>query len=95
MAAQQGDRIAIEILNEAGTLLGYALASIMNVLDLSVVIIGGGISAAPQFVYDAIEAALRSRILKPHQPHVKVLRALLGNSAGIVGAASLVMWSQP
>jgi glucokinase len=90
-AAEQGDKIAIQILEEAGTLLGYALASAMNILDLNVAVIGGGISAAPEFVYDAMKRALQSRILKPHRPYIRVLRATLGNSAGIIGAASLLM----
>ncbi len=90
-AAEQGDRIAIDILTEAGTLLGYSLASITNILDLETVIIGGGISAAPQFVFDAVKNTLQTRCLKPHKPNIEVLRAKMGNSAGIIGAASLVM----
>ncbi|MBI4811348.1 MAG: ROK family protein [Ignavibacteriales bacterium] len=90
-AAEEGDPIAIGVLEEAGTLLGYALSSILNVLDLRVVVIGGGVSAAPAFVYDAIIKSLRSRILKPHKEGVRVIRAKLGNTAGIIGAASLVL----
>ncbi|MFI5252237.1 MAG: ROK family protein [Bacteroidota bacterium] len=90
-AATGGDKAAKQILEEAGTLLGYALASSMNIIDLNVAVIGGGISAAPEFVYDAMRSALQSRILKPHRPHVRVLRAQLGNAAGIIGAASLLM----
>jgi glucokinase len=63
----------------------------LNVLDLRVVVIGGGISAAPAFVYESIITSLRSRILKPHKEGVRVIRAKLGNKAGIVGAASLVL----
>jgi glucokinase len=90
-AAEEGDETATEILEEAGELLGYALASIVNVLDVRVVVIGGGISAAPQFVFKAIEAALKSRVLKPHQAGIRVVRAKLGNAAGIIGAASLAL----
>ena len=90
-AAEQGDSTATEILEEAGELLGYALATAVNILDIPIVIVGGGISAAPQFVFTAIESALRSRVLKPHKSAVKVVRASLGNTAGIIGAASLVM----
>ncbi|HTK81210.1 MAG TPA: ROK family protein [Bacteroidota bacterium] len=91
MAAEQDDRIAREILEEAGKLLGYALVSVLNVIDVRVVVIGGGISAAPHYVYKAMESALRSRILKPNKAAVRILRAQLGNSAGMIGAASLVM----
>ena len=89
-AATQGDRIARMVLEEAGTQLGYALASALNILDLESVVIGGGISAAPQFVYDAIRLSICSRVLMPHRSNINVLRATLGNSAGVVGAASLM-----
>ncbi len=90
-AAEAGDPIAIGVLEEAGELLGYALASVLNVLDLRVVVIGGGISAAPAFVYKAIITSLSSRVLKSHKDGVRVIRSKLGNTAGIIGAASLVM----
>ncbi len=90
-AAEEGDAIAITVLEEAGSLLGCALSSIMNVLDLRVVVIGGGVSAAPAFVYKAIIANIRERILKPHREGVRVIRSKLENNAGIVGAASLVL----
>lgn len=91
VAAEQGDAAAKEILTEAGTLLGYALTSIVNIMDLEIVIIGGGISASPRFVYDAITQTIQTRVLKPHRQHIQVLRAELGNAAGIIGAASLVI----
>ncbi len=89
-AAEAGDPLATDILNEAGVLMGSALASILNVLDMRIVVIGGGISAAPQFVFNTIEDTIQHRILKPHRAGVHVLRAKLGNPAGIIGAASLV-----
>jgi len=90
-AAEEGDQTAIAILQEAGELLGYALASALNILDLRLVVIGGGVSAVPSFVYRAIESGLRSRILQSHKTEVRVFRSELGNSAGIIGAASLAM----
>ena len=89
-AAEENDPIAREILTEAGELLGYALVSAMNILDLRVVIIGGGISAAPEFVFEAVTRSIKSRVLTPHRAGAQVLRATLGNGAGIIGAASLV-----
>lgn len=90
-AAEVGDEIAREILEESGQLFGFALASIVNLFDIEYIIIGGGISAAPPFVFQAIEQGISSRVLKPHKFSVKVFRAALGNDAGIIGAASLVM----
>lgn len=90
LAAQQGDTLAHEILKEAGELLGVGLASVLNVLDLRYVIIGGGISAADAFVFEAIERSVRSRVLKPSKEHIRVVPAQLGNTAGMLGAASLI-----
>ncbi|HEV8538392.1 MAG TPA: ROK family protein [Bacteroidota bacterium] len=91
MAAEQGDPIAREVFEEAGKLLGYALASVLNILDLRIVVMGGGVSAAPQYVYMEMETSLCSRILKPNRAAVHIVRSRLGNSAGMIGAASLVM----
>jgi glucokinase len=89
-AAIEKDPLAISILTEAGALLGYALASIINVLEVRNVIIGGGISAAPAFVFTSIRETVRARVLTPHKAGIRIQRAKLGNGAGMIGAASLV-----
>lgn len=91
VAAEQDDPFAKEILSEAGNLLGVAIASILNVLDLRIVVVGGGISAAGEYVFNAITKSVRSRVLTSIKPDVKVIPAKLGNTAGVFGAASLVM----
>ncbi len=90
-AAHDGDGLAMEILSEAGRLLGVAIASVMNTLDLRVAIIGGGVSAAGEFVMKAIEDEVCWRVLKPLRADIRVLPARLGNNAGILGAAGLVL----
>jgi len=90
-AAHQGDALAKEILLEAGTLLGVAIGAVMNTLDFSVSIIGGGISAAGDFAIRSIEESVRAHVLKPLQSEIRVLPAQLGNNAGILGAAGLVL----
>ena len=90
-AAKAGDKFAKEVLVEAGTILGIALGAVMNTMDLRVSIIGGGISAAGDFVMDAIKQSVQYRVLKPLRPDIQVLPAKLGNDAGILGAAGLVL----
>jgi glucokinase len=90
-AAQMGDKIAREILVEAGGLLGVAIAAVMNIMDLRTSIIGGGISAAGDFVIQAIQESVVRRVLKPLRKDIQVLPAQLGNNAGILGAAGLVL----
>jgi len=90
-AAQQGDTVARDILVEAGTLLGVALGAVMNTMDLRVSIIGGGLSAAGEVVMDAIKKSVQHHVLTPLRPDIKVIPARLGNNAGILGAAGLVL----
>ncbi len=90
-AAKEGDVFAREVLLEAGLLLGVALGAVMNTMDLRVSIIGGGISGAGEFVMDAVKKSVQNHVLKPHRPDIKVLPAKLGNDAGILGAAGLVL----
>jgi glucokinase len=71
--------------------LGVAIAAVMNTLDLRVSVIGGGVSAAGDLVLNAIADAVRAQVLKPLRPGIRVLPAQLGNSAGILGAAGLVL----
>ncbi len=90
-AAKAGDALAREILVEAGTLLGVAIGAVMNTMDLRISIIGGGISAAGDVVMDAIKKSVQEHVLKPLRPDIQVLPAKLGNDAGILGAAGLVL----
>jgi glucokinase len=90
-AAHDGDEVARAILMEAGHLLGIGLASVMNIMDLRVSIIGGGLSAAGDFVMNAVQQSVAQHVLKPLKNEIRVLSARLGNNAGILGAAGLVM----
>jgi glucokinase len=90
-AAHEGDPLAKEILTEAGALLGVALGGIMNVFDLRVSIIGGGVSGAGSFVLAALHQSVQAHVLKHMQPEIVVLPAALGNKAGMLGAAGLVL----
>jgi glucokinase len=90
-AAHEGDAVAREILVEAGQLLGVGLASVMNIMDLRISIIGGGISAAGDFVMQSVQDSVVRHVLKPLKSEIRVLPARLGNNAGLLGAAGLVM----
>jgi glucokinase len=90
-AAEAGDELAQSILSEAGTLLGVAVGGVMNTMDLRVSIIGGGVSAAGDLVVNAVRDSVRAHVLKPLREDIKVLQSELGNNAGILGAAGLVL----
>ena len=90
-AAEAGDTLARDILVEAGTLLGVAIGGVMNTLDFRITIIGGGVSAVGDFVYEAIRESVVHNVQKPLRDGIRILRAHKGNDAGMLGAAGLVL----
>ncbi|MCY3741927.1 MAG: ROK family protein [Candidatus Poribacteria bacterium] len=88
-AAQAGDELAIEIFAETGRYIGIALTSIAHILNPEIAIIGGGIAeAGEKLLFEPIRAELSKRAMDiPGQ--MKIVKAHLGNDAGIVGAAML------
>ncbi|WP_024819603.1 ROK family protein [Arthrobacter sp. 31Y] len=69
---------------------GQALGGLINVLDPETVVISGGLADAGELWWKPMEFALRQELLAP-LVSVPVVRARLGNTAAIVGAAKLVL----
>ena len=92
-AARAGDQVAIEVLEEAGRWLGVALASLVNVLDPGVVLLGGGAAAAAgPWLLPPARATMAERLVGSawrDAPPVEL--AALGDDAGVVGAGLLAL----
>ena len=91
-AAKLKDKFSIEMIEDAGEKLGAALASVINILDVPNVIIGGGVSGFGKILFDATENSIKSRVLKPIRKSIRLFPALLKNEAGIKGASALVFY---
>ena len=91
VAAEAGDELAIEIFAETGQYIGIALTSIAHILNPQIAIIGGGIAEAGEtLLFEPIRKELAKRAMDiPAQ--MKIVKAHLGNDAGIVGAAMLAI----
>jgi glucokinase len=87
--AQAGDRTALEFWQTYGRDLGAGLASLIYVLSPEAVILGGGISASAEFFLPTVQAEIERRVLPSSRQGLQLLRATLGNQAGMVGAAKL------
>lgn len=88
-AAQAGDPLAIEVFAETGRYIGIALTSIAHILNPQIAIIGGGIAeAGEELLFDPIRAELSKRAMDI-PARMKIVKAHLGNDAGIVGSAML------
>ncbi len=89
-AATQGDKSAIEILAWAGHKLGCVLGSAVNLLDIRKIIIGGGVSAAGDFILEPAYDAMLRFVMPGLRDGLEIIRETLGNEAGMLGAAHLV-----
>ncbi|GAA0086157.1 ROK family protein [Clostridium sp. CTA-7] len=89
--AEKGDKVSQDILNDALSYLGITVANIANTFDPDKIVIGGGVSEAGRIVFDKIENEMERRCLKTIYNHCKVEKALLGNQAGVLGAAALAI----
>ena len=88
-AGKEGDELAIEVFRRMGVYLGIGLASLINVLNPEIVVIGGGLSNG----WDLFAKHMQQQVLERAFPiparRVKIVRAQCGDDAGLLGAARL------
>jgi glucokinase len=87
--ARLGDPLARQAIAEGGHVLGLGLGGLLNVLDLPLLVIGGGVAELGDLWWPALEAALRANPM-PGPARVALRPALLGTHAALAGAACLV-----
>jgi glucokinase len=88
-AYERGDELIADLLDDAIDALGAGIASAVNLLDVDVVVLGGGL--ADKFgerFRMRVDAAMRPHLFL-HPPRVKLVAAELGDEGGAVGAALL------
>jgi glucokinase len=91
--ADGGDQRAQHVVESAGAALGSAIGGLVNMLDPELVILGGGLGAAPGRYRDAVDAALRSAIYADAHRNLPLVSAALGANSGAIGAASSALHS--
>jgi glucokinase len=92
--ALEGDTGALQTWNEFGKHLAVPIAWSINLIDPEVVILGGSITGAWSFFKDSMEDHLRKWICPVPAERTKVITAKLGDNAGFIGAACLVIENQ-
>lgn len=89
-AAQAGDELSIELLGNLGRWIGEGSASVAALLDMELIVIGGGASAAGDLLLGPVRRGYEAQLSAlGHRPVAQIELAQHGNEAGIVGAADL------
>jgi glucokinase len=89
--AARGHPVARAAMKRAGEALGVAIASATHLCDLEVVSVSGGLSQAGQLLFAPLEQAFRRHARMDFARDLQVVPAMLGQQAGLVGAAALVL----
>ncbi len=85
--AKAGDPVATAVFEQYAEYLAYACVSMIHLLDPEVIAFGGGVCLAGDFLFDAIRKYVKERSFFRNQ--AKIVPAVMGNDAGMVGAAML------
>lgn len=88
-AGLQGDELALEVFRRQGFYLGIALASLINVLNPEIIVIGGGAAAGWDLFMPHLQEQVEYRAWREPRLRAKLEKAVLGDDAGIMGAAKL------
>lgn len=88
-AARKGDRLACGIVEEMAEQLGLAVAGAVQLVDPELVIVGGGVSGLGSPLLRALRRVVYHRVPMFPGRKLNVVRAALGNDAGVVGASRL------
>jgi glucokinase-like ROK family protein len=85
-AARRGDLVAQQIITDAGAYLGIAVASLVNLFNPGMVVIGGGVSQLGDLLLDPIRKAVQERSLRSAAQAVRITSAVLGRRSSSMGA---------
>lgn len=92
LAAERGDKAGKEVVENYIDYLATGLINLGNIFHPNAIIIGGGVSNEGEALIAPLEEKVNSGLLaSAHNPKVRIIGASLGNKAGIIGAAALVM----
>jgi len=87
---EDGDPAAQVLFDESCHMMGEVFANAVNAFDLEAIILGGGVSNLPVW-YQKVPGLMNRGLFGPPRGSIPVLKAALGDSAGVAGAAYLAM----
>jgi glucokinase len=84
--AREGDTTAVAAIDEIGQRLGAGIASLINIFEPELVVLGGGFAKAGDLLLGPAREVIAVEALRPGRSVVRIEPALLGTRAGLVGA---------
>jgi glucokinase len=85
-AARAGDTLAISILDTAGTYLGIAIGTLVNLFNPQLIVLGGSVIKAGAPLLGPMRRAMIASSWKAARHGLRIVRPALGDDAGLIGA---------
>ncbi|MDQ0256089.1 glucokinase-like ROK family protein [Evansella vedderi] len=89
--ALAGDPLSIEMLEKTGRYIGIGIVNVIHLFNPSLVIIGGGVSKAGDFILEPLKEIVQSRALTSKAKESKIILSALGEEGSLIGAVTLVL----
>ena len=86
-AFKSGDARALAVFQKMGSYLGIMLAGLVNALNPEMIVICGGAAAGWDAFYGCVKSEVNARAFPQPTARVQIVRGMLGDDAGILGAA--------
>jgi glucokinase len=87
--AKEGDRDSIAAFAETAAYIGKVMAELVMILDIPLIIVGGGVSMAGDILLKPIKEILNN-YLEQFNHNIRVVGSQLGDNCGVIGALSLI-----
>lgn len=89
--ARHGNMAAVQAMRQAGRDVGDVLAACVNLLNPSVIVIGGGLSSAGEYLLAGVREIVYQRSLPLATARLRIVQSMATDRAGVLGAGRMVM----
>lgn len=90
-AAEDGNKLAAEILKKTGEKLGYAIVNYIHMMDIRKIVVSGGVAKAGHWLIDPAKKMALKYLMPPFHDDFDIIYEPLGNDAALYGASSLAL----
>ncbi len=87
-AAQQGDALALALVEETGYILGMGFVNLLHLFDVEAIVVGGSVALMGDVLFNPVRETIEKFVMPPYRDR-QLLMAALGDDSGLLGAAAL------
>lgn len=89
--ARAGDSLTRRAIRETGVNLGIGIANVANLLNPEMIVLSGGVTNLGEYLFGPLREEVRKRALPKAVEGLRIVRAELGDNAGVIGAARTLL----